>query len=394
MLRLVGRNGPRGWNQTPASNSPNTSNTMTPRQRILATLNHEPPDRTPTDGWFHPEVIESLKRHYDTDDWSVVLDELGIEGWADLSPHLAPVAPDGQIIPQMGHASGEPAKWLDERTYEDVWGVRFRKGDDDRYREWLSGPLEDAQTAADIERFGIDRVVEICQPDDYSEQVAQLKKEEKFVFANVENPFRRLWNLRGYENALMDYVANVEVLEAVYDPLYELYTGMATQIARAGVDMIRVIGDFAMQDRIIMRPALWRQFDKPRMAALIAAARQVNPDVTMFIHSDGKLTDLMDDLIEIGFDVINPIQPECMDPLEVKRRWGDRITLHGCISIQRTLPFGSVDDVRHEVETLIRQCGHNGGLVLLPSNNIQPDTPIENILACYHTARDFAVSSI
>ena len=367
---------------------------MTPRQRILATLNHEPPDRTPTDGWFHPEVIESLKRHYNTDDWSVVLGELGIEGWADLSPHLVPAASDGQIVPQTGHASGEPAKWLDERTYEDVWGARFRRGDDGRYREWLYGPLEGAQTAADVERFGIDRIVEICQPHDYAGQVAQLKKEEKFVFANVENPFRRLWNLRGYENALMDYVANVEVLEAVYDPLYELCTEMATQIARAGVDMIRVVGDFAMQDRIIMGPDLWRQFDKPRMAALIAAARQVNPDVAMFVHSDGMLTDLMDDLIEIGFNVINPIQPECMDPLEVKRRWGDRITLHGCISIQRTLPFGSVDDVRHEVETLIRQCGYNGGLVLLPSNNIQPDTPIENILACYHTARDFAVSSL
>ncbi len=99
-------------------------------------------------------------------------------------------------------------------------------------------------------------------------------------------------------------------------------------------------------------------------------------------------------LVEIGFDVINPIQPECMDPIEIKRRWGERITLHGCISIQRTLPFGSVDDVRREVETLIRQCGYNGGLVLLPSNNIQPDTPIENVLACYHTARDFDVRTL
>ncbi len=88
-------------------------------------------------------------------------------------------------------------------------------------------------------------------------------------------------------------------------------------------------------------------------------------------------------------DVLNPIQPECMDPVEVRRRWGDRITLHACISIRRTLPFGSPADVRREVEALIRQCGLHGGLILMPSNNIQPDTPLENIIACYHAARDF-----
>jgi len=94
-------------------------------------------------------------------------------------------------------------------------------------------------------------------------------------------------------------------------------------------------------------------------------------------------------LVEIGISVLNPIQPECMEPAEVKRRWGDRITLHGCISLQRTLPFGSPDDVRREVEDLIRTCGMDGGLILMPSNVIQPDTSVENIIACYHAARDF-----
>ena len=104
--------------------------------------------------------------------------------------------------------------------------------------------------------------------------------------------------------------------------------------------------------------------------------------------------ELMDDFVEIGFDVINPVQPECMDPAEVKRRWGDKITIHGGISLQRTLPFGTVQEVREEVETLIRKCGYNGGLVVFPSNVIQPDTSVENIIACYHAARDFDVASL
>jgi uroporphyrinogen decarboxylase len=134
--------------------------------------------------------------------------------------------------------------------------------------------------------------------------------------------------------------------------------------------------------------------DKPRMAKLIADCRAINPDVFMFIHSDGNVTDLMDDLVEIGFNVINPIQPECMDPVEVKKRWGDRITIHGGVSLQRTLPRGTVAAVRAEVENLIRQCGYNGGLVVFPSNVIQPDTPTENIIACFHAARDFEVSKL
>lgn len=296
---------------------------------------------------------------------------------------------------QLGNGTRfRPAVWIDDRTYEDAWGAQFRLGEDGRYREWISGPLQHAQTAADVAGFAMLQTASIVEPEGYARQVAELKQQELFVTADLENPFRRLWNLRGYENALMDYAADQEILEAVYDPLYELYTDLALRMTRADVDMIKIVGDIAMQDRVIMGPERWRQFDKPRMAGLIDACRQVRPDLDFFFHSDGKLTNLVDDMIEIGITVLNPIQPECMDPMEVKRRWGDRITLHGCISIQRTLPFGSADDVRREVEELIRECGASGGLVLMPSNVIQPDTPVENIIACYHTARDLDVRSL
>ena len=367
---------------------------MTPRERILTALSHEQPDRTPTDGWFHPEVIETLKRHCETDDWDDVLAVLGIEGWTELSPHLVPADPDKQQIDRPGHASGAPAYWLDEKTYEDVWGVRYQMGDDGRYRRWMAGPLEDARSVEDVARFRMLTVDEIREPADYADQIAKLKANDRFIYANLENPFRRLWNLRGFENALMDYVVDHDIIEAIFDSVFALHTEMALRMTRAGIDMIRIVGDIAMQDRIMMGPEPWRKFDKPRTAALIAACRAINPDVEFFFHSDGNVLDVMDDLVEVGFTVINPIQPECMDPTEVKRRWGNRITLHGCISIQRTLPFGTADEVRREVEDLIRHCGRDGGLILMPSNNLQPDTPIENILACYHAARDLDIASL
>ena len=367
---------------------------MTPRERILATFNHEVPSCIPTDGWFHQEVQKKLKEYYKTEDWGTILQNLGIEGWASLSPRLVFPEYERKRTEHPGKKPGKRAIWLDERTYKDEWGVRYRRGERGWYEEWIGGPLEYAQTVDDILNYSFPTVEQIREPENYSLEIETLKKQQLFVSAEIVNPYKMAWLLRGMDNVLADYLINVELLEALYDKFYDLNTEMALRMARAGVDMISVFGDTAMQDRIIMGPESWRKIDKPRMAKLIAISKMENPNLFFFIHSDGNVMDLMDDFVEIGFDVINPIQPECMNPVEVKKRWGDKITLHGCISLQRTLPFGTTDDVRNEVETLIRKCGYNGGLVLFPSNVIQPDTPVENIITCFHAARDFDVASL
>ena len=115
---------------------------MTPRQRILATLDHEPPDRTPVDGWFHPEVVETLKAHFRTDDWEKVLAALGIEGWAELPTVIRVADYESKAGPRPGHADGQRVVWLNENTFEDIWGVRFEFGEGDRYQRWLAGPLQ------------------------------------------------------------------------------------------------------------------------------------------------------------------------------------------------------------------------------------------------------------
>ncbi len=367
---------------------------MTPRERILATFNHQVPDHTPTDGWFHDEVRKRLLTYYQTDDWADVLRELGIEGWADSGVGLAFPEFDAKATERPGGHEGRRAVWLDERTYENAWGIRHRIGEGGWYEEWLAGPLEGARTVEDIERYPFPTSEQIREPENYAERVQGLKDKDLFVSAGISNPYKQAWLLRGMDNVLADYYANRDLLEALYDRIYALFGEMAKRATRAGVDMITVVGDIAMQDRIIMGPDAWRAVDKPRLARLIDDCRALNPDVFFFIHSDGDVTDLMDDLVEIGFNVVNPLQPECMDPVEVKRRWGDRITLHGGVSLQRTLPFGSTEDVRREVEDLIKKCGYNGGLVVFPSNVIQPDTSTENIIACYHASRDFDLTSL
>ncbi len=369
---------------------------MTPRERILTTLHRQVPDRTPTEAWFHSEVIRKLKAHYGTDDWAEVLEDLGIVGWASVGLGTRNAEFEARAETRTYKQMTRRGTWLDERTYADAWGVVHRIGESGWYEEWVTGPLADAdgEDPGAVSGFKLPGVEDIAEPPDLSERIAALKQREHFVSGGIPNPYKTAWMLRGMDNILCDYLIHRDFLEALYDRLYALYTEIALRLVRAGVDMVRMVGDIAMQDRIIMGPETWRQVDKPRMAKLVADCREANPDIFMFIHSDGDLTDLLDDLVDIGFDVINPLQPECMDPVAVKQRYGDRITLHGGVSLQRTLPNGTPGEVRAEIEDLIRRCGYNGGLVVFPSNVIQPDTPIENIKACFHAARDFDVASL
>jgi len=279
----------------------------------------------------------------------------------------------------------------DDRTFEDEWGVVQRVGKDGKYVEWVSGPLTDAEDPNEYDFPGADRIVD---DPDLAQRIAGARESGRFVSSSVTMPYKLAWMLRGMENLLADYLVNRPFVEELYDQIYGLWGEILRRCTAAGVDMIGFGGDIAMQDRLIMGPESWRAVDKPRLAEAIASCKAINPDLHVFIHSDGDLRAIMPDLIEIGFDVIDPIQPECMDPVWVKQEYGDRITLHGCGSLQKTLPFGRPDDCREEVERLIETCGYDGGLVLRVSNAIGFDVPVENVAAWFEAARDYDLSRL
>ena len=365
---------------------------MDPRERIVKTVNHERPDRVPLKISPRDEVRRELLAHFDTDDWRVVEQNLGIEGWAGAGVAVSwpewDAREDREVREGDWPGSASAYVWHDEITFEDNWGTIRRIGADGKYREYVSGPLEDA-TIDDLDDYDFPGPDRLIDNPDLADRVAQLKADGYWVSAGVEQPYKTCWRLRGMEQNLMDYLIGKDFKNALYDRIYETSEEIMRRVVAAGVDQFGIGGDIAMQDRLIMSVDSWREMDKPRLAKLIAVGKEINPDLHIFIHSDGNLMEIMDDLIEIGFDVINPIQPECMDPLEVKRRWGDQITLDGCGSIQHVLPFGTVDDVRKHVTDLIEGCAHDGGLILAPSNAVQHDTPLDNLLAFYETACEY-----
>lgn len=368
---------------------------MSPRERILTAMSHQMPDRVPLHYWGRIDVDRTLRKYLHAKNWQDVARRLGFYGTAPVGVGIRfpkweartdKVAKKGDFP-----GAGTPYVWLDDCTFENEWGTVHRIGSGGRYLEYVRGPLQNAEDPDEYDYPTPDRIVD--EPD-LPKRIADLKAQGLFVRGGVENLYKTTWQLRGMEQTLMDYLINRDFKEKLYDKICPLQEEICRRLVSAGIDMFEIGGDISMHDRIIMGAQTWREVDKPRIARLIAVAKSINPDVHIFIHSDGNLIELMDDLIEIGFDVINPIQPECMEPAMVKRRWGDKITLHGCGSLQKVLPFGTVDDVRKHVTYLIENCGRNGGLVLGPSNNLQPDVPMENIVAFYDTALQYDLSKL
>ena len=350
---------------------------MNPRERVLRCLNYETADRVPLSGSFRPEVWVKLREHFGTNDGNVISEKLGLD-FKGVGMGAS------QEFLERARASGGGGSVLhDDGSYANEWGLRHTVGKNSPYMRYVYHPLSDERNL-DTYKFP-----DLGAPGRFGNLEERVKRlqENHVVSAGTATFYKECWNLRGLEPFLMDIATESPFMLKLLDRLLEYKLEIISQFAQAGVDIISIGGDIAMHTNLFMKPDLWRKHFKWRDAALIDEAKQYGVKY-FFLHSDGNLMEVMEDLLEIGFNIIDPIQPECMDPYEIKERFGDRMTLHGTISAQQTLPFGTVDDVRNEVRERIERCGKNGGLVIAPNNVVQFDVPLENLLAVYETAKE------
>ncbi len=367
---------------------------MTPRERMIATLNHQKPDRVPIGLGWRAEVTEAAMAHYGVETAHEVAEILGADmtrtakvatRWPEYEKRI-----NGELSGPFGNVGATVLHA--ERTFEDRWGVVQRVGSTGKYLQWVTGPLAETD---DLDSFNWPGEANFVDDPDLPAKVAALKEAGYWITGSGGvHPFKQAWHMRGFENFLCDYIANPEWVAAIYERILAFNLPACRASAAAGVDMIEYWGDVAMQDRMIVPPDRWRELDKPVWARIISETRKVNPDVKFFFHCDGDIRPIVDDLIEVGFDIINPIQPECVNPAEFKARWGEKVTLDGGGSIQRTLPFGTLGDIRREVEFLLTTCAYNGGYVFRASNVVGYDCPIESVIAYYEMARDFDLSQL
>ncbi len=275
-------------------------------------------------------------------------------------------------------------------SYTDEWGVTWRNTPystlfgDGYYTEMVNHPLAD------------DAAIDSYQPPDpnrpelYTEAARVIREfgdEYWIVGVTVTTIWETAWALRGYQQALTDLLLNPDLIERIMDMPFQYHLTAAKRLVELGVDMIWIGDDVGAQNRMLMAPKTWRRFLKPRMATFIAELKRINPAIKIAYHSDGNILPIIPDLIEIGLDVLNPIQPQSMDPAEVARRYGDKLCFWGSIDEQYTLPYGTPAEVEAEVQTRLATLGKQGGLIIGPTHHVQLDTPLENFWAMVHTVK-------
>jgi uroporphyrinogen decarboxylase len=201
--------------------------------------------------------------------------------------------------------------------------------------------------------------------------------------------FETAWGMRGMEEFMMDMLTEPELAEYHMDRITAIRIVCARQYALAGADILHLGDDVATQRNMMMSPKLWRTYLKPRLKKVIDAAKEVRPDIIIDYHSDGNVTDIVPELIEIGIEVLNPVQPECMNVDQMVHNYGDVLSFRGCIGTQTTMPFGSKEDVKREVEHLISLSEKQGGIIAGPSHMLEPEVPFENIEMYIQTIKDY-----
>ena len=200
--------------------------------------------------------------------------------------------------------------------------------------------------------------------------------------------FEQSWRIRGFENALMDAVLRPDFYAELLDRLTDLHLSHVAQCADIPVDAIQFGDDWGNQRGVTLGPDRWRKFIKPRWARIYEAVHAQGKIVIN--HSCGSVADIMGDIVEIGLDVLESVQPEAaqMSPYALKRRWGDKITFLGGLGSQSTIPFGTPQEIRDEVKRLCVEMGRGGGYILHPAKSIQPGTPMKNAVAVFEAFTD------
>ncbi len=344
--------------------------TMTGRERWLAVLNREAPDRMPMDCWATAEAKQKLCKHLNCT-FDEALDRLHID---------MPLEIDGRYI-------GPPPE-----EGKDMLGVEHRIVDygTGAYDEAVGGPLAEFTSVEEIEAN-----YTWPSPDhwDYSHIPGEIRgKEDRIIRGGGSRPLTVYKKMRGDVQAFINLVENPEILHYCLDKLFELAYQNTLRIFEAipgQVKVTHVAEDMGAQDTLMYSPEQIRTFLLPRMKRMMELTKQNGSFV--FHHNDGAVRDILPDLIETGIEVLNPVQWRCkgMEREGLKRDFGDRLIFHGGVDNQHTLPFGTTEDVRQEVIDNIRIFGEGGGYILAPCHNIQAVGPAENVVAMYETGYEY-----
>jgi uroporphyrinogen decarboxylase len=350
---------------------------FTPRENILKTLRREGFESVPVDFVLCKSQIEDFEKRFGHKDFETYFGlchrsfEMNVQRNYKFGPDQfkREVLPESTVFDEygIGHSKGSAAAFHMTRMHHPLKGADLHEILDYPYPTVPDGELENV-----------------------AGKVALLREKGLASFAFMQmTVWEASWYLRSMEELMIDMMMEDEKATALLDLITKFAISKAVTYAKAGVDILSLGDDIGTQNTIMMDVRLWEIWLKPRLAKVIEAARQVKPDILIFYHSCGHVTPFIDQLIEVGVDILNPIQPECMSFDEVHDKYGNRLSFWGTLGTQELLPFGTKEQVFETTLSRLQKCGEKGGLVIGPTHMVEPEVPWENLTAIMDAVKLF-----
>jgi uroporphyrinogen decarboxylase len=351
-------------------------------------LSHNTPDRVPVDFAAEPEVWQRLMQHLRLDTREDIMRYLDVDCRVVSYDYNVFCRPPDTSVDSDKLLYNKWHREMPDGTIADIWGARRKTVHNEfgAYRELCNYPLADARSIADL------KVYNWPKPDwwDFSQLYRAIRDInqncEYHLRYRIGSIFETSWSLRGLNQFLMDMALQPEIPCYIMDRLLEVHLEnlkRVMDIAGDNIDMIYTYDDIAHQSSLLLSRDMWRNTLKKRQELLFNMAKSYGKP--LMYHSCGAIHPLIDELIDMGVDLLSPVQTKAsgMGFENLKRGFGDRISFHGGIDIQELLPKRSPKEIKQEAARVVDILGKGGGYILAPAHHIQADTPLENILALY-----------
>ena len=353
---------------------------MNSKERVLKSIRKEIPDRPPLFVTITPQVARKLSTH------------LGLGYEEPLDSLLSTRISHMDLLVSMGNdcvgiaacaPTEKPIITHPDGIMENEWGMRFINAG--LYNEFYEFPLEHAKDARDIRNYNFPDPFAAGRFDAAKNAITSYGTDYGIVADLETSFFETSWYLVGLQKLLMDMMMEASYVDALFDRVLEINIEIGKQLIELGADILWAGDDFGTQTGMLIDPDTWRRTFKPRIRIMFQEFRKVNPDVKIAWHSCGSILPIIPDFIEIGLDILNPMQPRAhgMDAQFLKDTYGKDLVFFGGVDIQELLPQKDPVEIKAEIERLSRIYGKDGGYIIAPAHNIQDDTPVENIEALF-----------
>ena len=347
-------------------------------ENFIATTEHRRPARILYHGSFVADLHKRVVEHIGTED---VAGHYGFmqAAWVGLRRPAGVPAPDysryweGENLPAGTFINGIGVAEVPARFYH--------------FTGYIS-PLRNAASLKELEEFPLDDL-STWDSSHLRGEVEKAHAAGKFVIGGIGHMYETAWQIRGYEEFLVDTLEQPAWSECLLERIADQNRAKARALATAGVDWVHCGDDVANQQALMFSPAVWRKQHFSRWADVWRIIKEIHPAARIWYHSDGNITDIVPDMLSAGLDILNPVQPECLDTDALHRRFGKRLTFDGCIGTQSTMPWGTPADVRARVKECIEKYGQEGGLILSPTHVLEPEVPVANVDALFTACREF-----